>query len=131
METETYPEGTNLLEETFSHLNDHDIQMILRETDMHVLLMAFRGSSKKTQLRLCDNLSVSMGCIIVKNSMELPMPAAEQIIRAQQKILDLLTALRERIPGAAASVSHLRAGWSRLNQEEMNSLLSAAADETE
>jgi polyhydroxyalkanoate synthesis regulator protein len=130
METETYPEGTNLLEETFSQLSDLDIQMILRETDMHDLLKAFRGSSKKIQLRLCSNLNKHLGSTMLIDSIGLPMPITDEIIRAQQKMLNQLTALRAGIPGAVTIVNHLRSERSGLSQEEMNSLLSAAADET-
>jgi hypothetical protein len=130
METETYPEGTNLLEETFSRLNDRDLQIILRETNMLDFQLAFRGSSKKLQQRLYSNLSMRNGYIIVKNNIELPMPTTEQIINAQQKMLNQLTALRSRIPSETTSINHLRFESSMLTQEEMNSLLSAAAGET-
>jgi flagellar motor switch protein FliG len=94
METETYPDGTNLLEEVFSKLSDRDIQLILRVTDEYTYQLAFRGSSKKIQRRLCDNVSVRIAHRMVTVSIKEPVPAADEIIRAQQAMLNTLEQMR-------------------------------------
>ena len=81
--TETYPEGTNLLEETFRHLTNRSIQLILRETDEENFISAFRGSSMKLQKRLCDNLSDSFALHLINVCLNEPMPDADAIIKAQ------------------------------------------------
>jgi hypothetical protein len=142
METETYPDGTNLLEEVFSKLSDRDIQIILRMTGEHDFLLAFRGSSKRIQRRLCDNLSVRIARRMVNDCIESPMPATDEIIRAQQTMLNTL---RQMITGEEIiaqhgnqqqgnvnfiHVYHTLTERSMLNQEEINSLLSKGAGET-
>jgi hypothetical protein len=142
METETYPDGTNLLEEVFSKLSDQYIQIILRMTDEHVFLLAFRGSSKKIQRRMCDNLSMRIARRMVNASTKEPMPATDEIIRAQQTMLNTLKQTitgEEAIAGRGSEqqgnvvsvhVYHTLNERSWLNQEEINSLLSKSAGET-
>jgi hypothetical protein len=87
METETYPEGTNLLEEVFLAATGTEIQQVLRQVDMDVCAKALVGSSKKIQKLFCDNLAESVAVVMVNTCMSDEKPTTEEIIKAQHKIL--------------------------------------------
>lgn len=93
METETYPAGTNLLEDVFALMGNRDIQMILRGTELDVFVPAFRGSSKKVQHRLCENLSRTIAAHTIHACATEPMPEIDAIIKAQHAMLSQYHAL--------------------------------------
>jgi hypothetical protein len=129
MTTETFPEGTNLLEGVFSQLSNRDIQMVLRELSERDFLLAFRGSSKKIQRRLCNNLSVRMASFVVNSCVNEPMPATKDILLAQQEVQNVLRRLFEAGELIARTgnrpVNTVVTHYGQLTQEEIQALLSA------
>jgi len=93
-EIDTYfnslPEGgdSKPLDDLLGRISNHDIQLILRETDNDTLAKAMRGLTKASQKRICDNLSIKVAHMVVEDT-KACQASESDIADAQSKIIGI------------------------------------------
>ena len=92
-----YPQGTNLLEEHFKSLSDHDIQLLIKYMEPSDFVGTICGSSEFVIYTLLKNMSQRYAAMIITeyNARTIQYPI-DRIIKIQNKILSLLFDLKAK-----------------------------------
>jgi len=79
----------------FAKLSNRDIQQVLREIDQFDFTIALKGCAGTLAKKFVDNISKRLGAVIMENMAILGPLRDEDILNAQNKMLDIVKKMQE------------------------------------